>query len=194
VSLWEDTGQVYYLENTLKLTYQSKSGAITMEKLSLESLAEVIKEIESRPASSPLARVSVANQVLAYAISVCAVTWQKRDDSIRLKAIPDAAILRSATGCFSRSQAIFRHAFLLEHDDLLSPSLSSAKAGVYTYNRVSITDFTAQIEQANARLGARYRRAISVNPENFDSAFTTHESEVIEALLDGPEQAKMLDK
>jgi hypothetical protein len=30
-SIWQDTGKVYYLENTLKLAYQSNSGLFTLE-------------------------------------------------------------------------------------------------------------------------------------------------------------------
>jgi hypothetical protein len=46
VSIWRDTGQVYYLENTIKLTYQSKAGAVTIEKLSIDRLHEVVKGIK----------------------------------------------------------------------------------------------------------------------------------------------------
>lgn len=183
VSVWRDTGQVYYLENTLKLTYQSKSGAITLEKLSLRNLAEVLSEIDALGTNSPLAPTTLAAQKSAFNISLCAVTWQQKDDSVRVKAIPDAALLRSKTSCFSRSQAIFRHAFLLEHDDLLSPSLHHAKEGVYTYNRISIEEFTQQISDANARLSGKFRQAINVKADNFDTAFTEHETEQIERLI-----------
>ena len=54
VSIWRDTGQVYYLENTLKLTFQSNSGAITIEKMSLESLPRVLKELQNLGGNSSL--------------------------------------------------------------------------------------------------------------------------------------------
>ena len=185
VSVWHDTGQVYYLENTLKLTYQSKSGPITIEKLSLNAIAEVLTQLQALDASSPLSRQEVANQTDAFNISICGVTWQKSSDgsTTRIKALPEAALLRSPTACFSKSQAVFKHAFLLEHDDLLTPTTSSGRPGVFTYNRISIAEFTQQIAAANARLSGKDKPAITVGFDNFNTAFTEHEQQTIEAII-----------
>lgn len=195
VSVWHDTGQVYYLENTLKLTYQSKSGPITIEKLSLHAVADVLAQLQALDASSPLSRQEVANQTDAFNISVCGVTWQKSSDgtSTRIKALPEAALLRSPTACFSKSQAVFKHAFLLEHDDLLTPTTSSGHAGVYTYNRISIAEFTQQLAAANARLASKDRRKITVGFDNFNTAFTEHEQQAIEAIIGTPLENESLE-
>lgn len=195
VSVWHDTGQVYYLENTLKLTYQSKSGPITIEKLSLHAVADVLAQLQALDASSPLSRQEVANQTDAFNISVCGVTWQKSSDgtSTRIKALPEAALLRSPTACFSKSQAVFKHAFLLEHDDLLTPTTSSGRAGVYTYNRISIAEFTQQLATANARLASKDRRKITVGFDNFNAAFTEHEQQAIEAIIGTPLENESLE-
>lgn len=196
VSVWHDTGQVYYLENTLKLTYQSKSGPITIEKLSFNTVADVLAQLQALNASSPLSRQQVANQTDAFNISVCGVTWQKSSDgtSTRIKALPEAALLRSPTACFSKSQAVFKHAFLLEHDDLLSPTTSSGRAGVYTYNRISIAEFTQQLVAANARLVSKDRHKITVGFDNFNTAFTEHEQQAIEAIIGTPLENESLEK
>jgi len=183
VSIWQDTGQVYYLENTLKLTYTSNSGVMTLEKLSLNELPDVIKALDAMPAGSPLARATVAQQDDAYVVSVCGVTWQKSHDSVRIKALPEAAMLRSKTHCFTKSQAVFKHAFLLEHDDLLTPSIGGKKEGVYTYNRISIEDFTQQLARANERIAPPMRKSIPVHSDNFKTAFTEHEQTVIDVML-----------
>lgn len=183
VSIWQDTGQVYYLENTLKLTYTSNSGVMTLEKLSLNELPDVIKALDAMPAGSPLARATVAQQDDAYVVSVCGVTWQKSHDSVRIKALPEAAMLRSKTHCFTKSQAVFKHAFLLEHDDLLTPSIGGKKEGVYTYNRISIEDFTQQLARANERIAPPMRKSIPVHSDNFKTAFTEHEKTVIDVVL-----------
>lgn len=183
VSIWQDTGQVYYLENTVKLTYTSNSGVMTLEKLSLNELPDVINALDAMPTGSPLARATVAEQDDAYVLSVCGVTWQKSQDSVRIKALPEAALLRSKTHCFTKSQAVFKHAFLLEHDDLLTPSVGSKKEGVYTYNRISIKEFTQQLERANERIAPPMRKAIPVHSDNFKTAFTEHEQKAIDVLL-----------
>ncbi|APD86792.1 hypothetical protein BM527_12200 [Alteromonas sp. Mex14] len=186
VSIWRDTGQVYYLENTLKLTYQSNSGAITIEKVSLESLPRVLKELQNLDVNSPLARQEVANQTDAFYVSVCGVTWQRSSDgnNVRIKALPEAAVLRSPTACFTKSQAVFKHAFMLEHDDLLSPTSSSSKPGIYTYNRISIADFTEQLKRSNAQIAPSHKAKVGIQYENFKSAFTEHEQAIIDQCLE----------
>ncbi|TMP80038.1 hypothetical protein CWB73_12225 [Pseudoalteromonas phenolica] len=184
ISLWEDTGKVFYIENTLKLTYESNSGSITLEKLSMQALPDLINNISLLPENSPLAIKNTANQKSAFNISLCGVTWQKNTNATRIKAIADAALLRSQTACFSKSQAIFRHATLLEHDDLLTSSLIQPKAGQFIYNRITVEQFTQQIKIANKRISEDLRKKVLINQDNFDSPFTEHESEEIERLID----------
>lgn len=194
ISLWQDTGQVYYLENTLKLTYASENGEVTLEKLTVEGIRNVIAAIDAMPEGSPLARSRVANQDDAFVISICGVTWQKKGDSVRIKAIPEAALLRSKTACFSKSQAVFRHAQSLEHDDLLTSASAGGQDGAFTYNRISLVAFTDQIARANARIAPKGKHAITVRGENFSTAFTDHEQGVIDTLLTANEGSKLQKK
>ena len=190
-SIWEDTGQVYYLENTLKLTYQSNSGLITLEKLSMSELPNVIKDIELLPSSSPLAIANIEQQQSAFNISICGVTWQKNEHTTRIKAISDAALLRSQTACFSKSQAIFRHATLLEHDDFMTSSMAHPKRGMHIYNRVSVEQFIQQIVAANARISSELRKTVLIKSDNFDRPFTEHETAQIEQLININPQKKL---
>lgn len=187
-SIWQDTGEVYYLENTLKLTYTANSGVVTLEKLSPDSLANVVETLDRLPPDSPFARAITAAQNTALVISVCGVTWQKNNGTVRIKALPEAALLRSTNADFRKSQAVFKHAFLLEHDDLLTPTTGSGKPGVFTYNRISPAQFTRQLARANERIAPPLRRAIPVHPDNFNSAFTEHEQTVIDGFLDAGSQ------
>lgn len=194
ISLWQDTGQVYYLENTIKLTYTSNSGEITLEKLTVDGLRSAVQTIDAMPDDSPFARSTVANQDDAFVISICGVTWQKNDCSVRIKAIPEAALLRSKTACFSKSQAVFRHAVLLEHDDLLTPASAGGQGGAFTYNRVSLAAFTDQIARANARIAPKGKHAITVGVDNFSTAFTEHEQQAIDTLLPPNDGNKLQQK
>lgn len=194
ISLWQDTGQVYYLENTIKLTYTSNSGEITLEKLTIDGLRSAVQAIDAMPDNSPFARANVANQDDAFVISICGVTWQKNDNSVRIKAIPEAALLRSKTACFSKSQAVFRHALLLEHDDLLTPVSAGGQGGAFTYNRISLAAFTDQIARSNARIAPKGKYAITVGGDNFSTAFTEHEQGVIDTLLSPNDDDKLQRK
>ena len=68
-SIWQDTGEVYYLENTLKLTYTANSGVVTLEKLSPDSLANVVETLDKLPSDSPFARAVTATRIkLIYSL------------------------------------------------------------------------------------------------------------------------------
>lgn len=180
-SVWRDTGNIFYLENTLKLTYQGKYGKITVENVHLDNLPVILADIAQQQ-SQFMQQADVAGQKDALYISVCAVTWQTDGQSTRIKAVPEAAILRSSTPRFERTQAVFKHEFMLEHDDLLSLT-STQKEGVFTYPNISLPQFVRQIELANAAVAPDYRRQLSVKQDNFATAFTEHETQVIEHLL-----------
>lgn len=150
----------------------------------MTSLAQVLAELQALDTVSTLAQKETANQVDAYSVSVCGATWQTADNgqSIRIKALPEAATLRSPTACFTKSQAIFKHAFMLEHDDLLTPA-SLSKPGIFTYNRISLNDFISQLALANEKLANGQKATASVGHQNFETAFTDHEQSIIEQFI-----------
>ena len=73
---------------------------------------------------------------------------------------------------------------MLEHDDLLSPTSSSSKPGIYTYNRISIADFTKQLKRSNAQIAPSHKAKVGIQYENFKSAFTEHEQAIIDQCLE----------
>ena len=107
-SVWRDTGQVYYMLNTLKLSYESEYGPVTFDNLSITSLRALLSEL-AHTQQGHLKQKVTAGQAFAYSISVCGVTWEESDDSTRVKAISEAAMLRSTHSNFVRSQAVFKH-------------------------------------------------------------------------------------
>lgn len=182
-SQWKDTGKVFYLEQTFKLVYQSNCGEVTLENLSFERLSAVLEQLKSMDEQSPMSRATIANTDSAFQLSLCAVTWQQNEDNLRIKAIPEAAILRSKTPDFNNAQAIFKHEFLLEHDDILTPTVNHQKAGVFIYNQISIGQFTEQIRVANQSIENALKRRVSVKAENYSTPFTSNEERVINAVL-----------
>ena len=184
-SIWRDTGQVYYMTNTLKLSYESKFGPVTYENLTLESLPLLLEELSA--SNNPLLQQKeTADQKDAFVISMCGVTWEENENSTRVKAITEAAMLRSVQSDFKKSQAVFKHEYFLEHNDVLNaPSLSNNK-GVFTYANISIAEFVAQIELANTHISADLKRRISVQPDNFKSLFSAAEEQALGKVLNTP--------
>jgi hypothetical protein len=181
-SLWQDTGQVYYLVNTLKLSYESEYGPVTFENLNLHSLRSLLDELKHTQTPHLKQKVT-AGQTYAYNISLCGVTWQQNENSTRIKAITESAVLRSLSSDFKRSQAVFKHEVFLEHHDILNAPSTNNQNGVFTYSNVSIEQFIRHLEQANAEISSDLKRRISVNPENFKALYSNHEQAEIDALL-----------
>ncbi|MBF7074923.1 hypothetical protein ISG33_16090 [Glaciecola sp. MH2013] len=178
---WQDTGEVYYLENTLKLSYQSKHGKVTFEELNFSSLSEVLKDIRKNE-HDYLKQSAIAGQKIAFNISLCAVTWQTKGESTRIKAVADAALLRSTDIDFTHSQAVFKQDFMLEHDDVLSAS-GPRKKGVSTYYNVSVPQFLVEIKKANLAIAPENKRRINVKHDNFDSMFSENETLQLQRVL-----------
>jgi hypothetical protein len=185
-SIWRDTGQVYYFLNTLKLSYESDYGSVTFENLTLDSLTSLLSELHDTQQSHLKQKVT-AGQTFAFNISLCGVTWEENADSIRVKAIAEAAMLRAVNSDFARSQAVFKHESFLEHNDILNAPSISNNGGVYTYSNISIEQFVEQLEHANSTISNNLKRRINVQPENFRQLFSEHEKMVLDNLL-GPSE------
>ena len=181
-SIWRDTGQVYYMLNTLKLSYETEYGPVTFENLNLETLPKLLSDLEASDSKS-LKQKETAEQKDAYVISLCGVTWEENEDSTRVKAITEAAMLRSTQSDFRRSQAVFKHEQFLEHNDILNAPSLADKKGVFTYSNISIEQFVHQLERANTTISDSLKRRINVQPENFKKLFSDNEAAQIEELL-----------
>jgi hypothetical protein len=188
-SMWRDTGQVYYFLNTLKLSYESDYGLVSFENLNLDSLSSLLSEL--RDTQQPHLKQKVtAGQTFAFNISLCGVTWEESADSIRVKAIAEAAMLRAVNSDFVRSQAVFKHESFLEHNDILNAPSISNNGGIYTYSNISIEQFVEQLEHANSTISNNLKRRINVQPENFKQLFSEHEKTVLDNLLSPSENMK----
>ncbi|GAB54298.1 hypothetical protein GPUN_0144 [Glaciecola punicea ACAM 611] len=188
-SIWRDTGQVYYLLNTLKLSYESEYGPVTFESLNVSSLAALLSELNDTQHPHLKQKVT-AGQTFAYSVSLCGVTWEESENSTRVKAISEAAMLRSTQSDFVHSQAVFKHESFLEHNDILNAPTSAHSGGVFTYPNISIEQFVDQLAHTNASISHKLRRRINVQPENFKRLFTEQEQSEVNALLQIEANAK----
>lgn len=179
-SLWQDTGEVMYLFDTIKLSFESEVGEVTFEKLKPEDVATILADIEN--ANSPAMRQKItAEQTAEIRISICGISWQTHNGQIRAKAIPEAAVLRSTSADFSHSQAVFKHADLIANLDrelLFLPNQSN----VFRYNDVSVEAFIEQLETINARFSQNKDNLICLNKANYDAPFSEHEQDTLKML------------
>ncbi|UTP71859.1 hypothetical protein NLG07_07500 [Alteromonas sp. LMIT006] len=179
-SLWQDTGEVMYLFDTIKLSFESQRGPVTYEKLSIEDVQDILQDIASSNSPSMTLKTT-AEQTAEIRITLCGITWQTFNGKLRAMAIPDAAVLRSTSPCFSKSQAVFKHADLMANIDsdlLFLPN----QTNVFNYFDVSVADYFAQLKAINQRFSQNKDHLICLNKENYDAPFTEHETERL-ALL-----------
>ena len=179
-SLWQDTGEIMYLFDTIKLSYESEYGEVTYEKLKMEDIEVILQDIEN--AASPAMRQKVtAEQTAEIRISICGISWQTHNGQIRAKAIPEAAVLRSTSARFDSSQAVFKHADLIANLDrelLFLPN----QTNVFRYNEVSVNAFFEQLKAINARFSQDKNNLICLNKANYDAPFSDHEQDTLKML------------
>lgn len=174
-SYWQDTGQIYYLLNTLKLSYEGEHGQVSFEGLSPQALASLLSDIEA-DCSVHLRPKVTAQHTASLNISVCAVSWQSREGETRIKAIDSAAVLRSTTPCFSKSQAVFKHAGYVS-DNTSAPHTLPNQASLYTYDNVTPTQFLEKLVEVNADIPSQQVNKLPTNPNNFRRVFTPGEEQ-----------------
>jgi hypothetical protein len=179
-SLWEDPGELYFLLDTLKLSFESEVGLVSYERLTLEMVKELLKQI--KVGNSPAFRQKVvAEQTSEIRLSVCGMTWQTLHGNKRTRAITEAAVLRSVDADFIKSQALFKHADRIAD---LDPNILTLpnQVNVFTYDGISVADFFTQIERINTRFEPANKAKINLNRENYLAPFSEHEQQVIESL------------
>ncbi len=179
--LWEDTGKMFFLEATLKLSFESELGLVCYEKLSIQDALNLLEEIKI--GRSPAFRQRrVAGQTTEIRLSICGLSWQSLEGKTRSRAVMDAAILRSTDPNFTKSQAIFKHADRMVE---LDPSLLTLpnQANVFTYEQITPQQFIDQVKRINERFKPITSASINVNRDNYLSPFSEHEQTVIDEYL-----------
>jgi hypothetical protein len=175
---WEDTGMVYYLLDTLKITYQGSAGLITIEKLSIDNVVEILESIYS-VAYIGLAPDCVAEVQASINISVCGISWDKRGNKYRVKAMPDAAVLRTLDNRCIQSQALFQHA-ALQVDDGISPLEGRLhQCGALKYSGISFGQFIQKLKAANEAIDRSFVKKSPISADNFSTIYSATEEEFI---------------
>lgn len=168
-SIWAETGLIYYLLDTVKVSFDTDFGTSCYEQVPIAKLADLIDLIsnESRP---ELALKHTAGLQSCITIRLCGVSWQKKQQQLRVKAIDNAAVLRLKLSGNCSSHAMFK----LENGNTegdLKPA-SSLNDELFHYYDVSVAQFIERLLQANSHLPEQLKRSMSVNAQNFTSPFT----------------------
>lgn len=173
--IWQETGAVYYLLETLKLEYPSQFGRVCFEAPPLDRLLDLPQWLgrELPPAMAP-ACYNSNDKIL---ISVCGVSWQRLGKQLRIKAIDRAATLELDALNNGKSRALFQYALTAKHGD--SQLYASIFEGKHCYYNLGAADFVQQLQYANASLPAEFKGAVGITKQHFDKPFTDYESRLL---------------
>lgn len=176
--IWEETGRMYYLPATLKLSYESELGLVTHEKLSFEDVLGILDELKLARTKAFTQRV-IAGQSTEIRLSICGITWQTLDNKTRSRAVTEAAVLRTTDPAFVKSQAVFKHADRIAD---LDPNILTLpnQTNVFTYEQITPAQFLTQIIELNKRFHPDEESQLTTTRENYLSTFTEHEQGVID--------------
>ncbi|MCG7496411.1 hypothetical protein MHO82_06020 [Vibrio sp. Of7-15] len=179
---WQRCGHIYYLLNTLKLSYESHCGRVTYEKLNFASLHELCAELQKGQYIAPK---ETAHLPELFSLSVCGVCWEEFGAQVRTKAIPEAACIRFENIEYSASEAKFQMAYRMT-DDGVTPLCNQAgfDKAVRRINNISVAEFIRFLEACNTRIPRNLVNKLGIRSENFDSVFTLTESHLLEKLLE----------
>ena len=156
--IWQSTGEVFYLLNTLQLRYRSQYGNVSVDSFDLKELTRE---------SDDLHRKLVSEFGSEFTVSVCAVGWEKFGKQTRVKAIDNAAIFRFNQSLGIQSQAVFQHQFNnLDEVSVSDVSLANGN-NVCKYNDIHLSEFIAQLLDANKRINHDRVKRHGITGENF---------------------------
>lgn len=176
-SLWRDTGLLFYLMDTIKLTVETELGLMSLEKLSLLDLEQIIVDIQTKADGAVLPKQLMGQEAL-ISISICAASWQERAGEKRIKAINEAAVLRLKQQGNCHSQALFK----CENADLTSTmeldTVCSFSPNTHQYYDITLSQFIERLVCNNKRLPTELVSVIPVNSKNFASLFSRNETSI----------------
>lgn len=182
---WQRSGHIYYLLDTLKLSYESHCGRVTYEKISVDSLHELCDELVRGRQIAPRETAHVPE---LFSLSVCGVCWEELGSQIRTKAIPEAACLRFENIEHTASEAKFQMVDRMTDDGVtpLAHQFGFDKA-IRRVNNISVDEFIQFLKKCNTHIPGHLVNKLAIRSENFDSVFTLTESHLLEQVLDqGP--------
>ncbi len=168
IDSWQDCGDMYYLLDTFKLTYESTQGLITIEKLPPESLRDLIK--------GHFALLETLEISECITLSVCAVGLQHFENKKRTKAIANAALFQFFKDSDLQSQAQFQHADLPVDGKTDALTRYDFKRGMHISYGLSLKKFIAALINQNAHYVKQFgKKPSAVRADNFQIVYTNHE-------------------
>ncbi len=174
---WQKCADIYYLLDTVKISYNADFGNVTLENMHFEEITDCIHSLttlQKGRVQSPLT------------ITVCGVTWDvltlpEQDMQHRVRAIPKAAGLRYfADNCIS-SDAYFYQASQLALDAVPSDYFSDRKIGeAKAVSALTLKQFLHKLQQNNQQFLQQYGKPLHLHKANFEEPMTEHEQGVLE--------------
>ncbi|MEM0910289.1 MAG: hypothetical protein AAGJ37_04900 [Pseudomonadota bacterium] len=178
VALWEDTGRIFYLLSTLKITYQNQLGLITIENIRSDRLVRTLEEIR-REVRQTFGSEHNRTASPIIDVSVCGVSWQQYNNASRVKAVNDAARLRLNAENICQTCAEFRYELKESTEE---KSIHHLRVGEHKYFDVTPEQFLNKLNQQNSSLPQKFKKKLHVKADNFVALFSSSEVSTINGV------------
>ena len=179
---WQDCGNLFYLLGTLKLTYPTNLGVITIEDLSQDSLTA----LSNGKLSLPEISTNLPSQCIT--LSVCGMGWETNAGQKRCKAVDNAAVFRLLNDKSLDSQSQFKHVVLLLDQKSDQLSRYEFKGGTNIIYDLSIKQFLDFLHHENKKFTAKFGKNISIRSANFKHIFSKFEQQILNDSIEYMEQ------
>lgn len=177
---------VFYLLDTLKLSYQAALGQVSIEKLTQQGAMALIQQVENEQTS--LSRnFDPAGQHCCFYLQLCAVQWERTEKGVRVRAMPDAASLRFIHSKADNFEGHFLHHYPdQKRDDGITPYLEPVKTGLQ-HCKTSLPDlaaFFSELSRNNQKAVSVFGKQQLLCADHFSAIFTEHETARITPLVE----------
>lgn len=158
---WDNTGDVYYLLETAKLSYRTALGLITVEHLPLNEGAQALNTLLTKIFADLKQFEAQQVKQQPVCLQVCAMTWERLGAAKRVRGISNAAKMRFFRADQRGADVHFHHEVQGELLDL------------------SVQQFLDYLQQHNQRVLAKYQQTTLLRASNFQSLFSHSEQRSI---------------
>lgn len=171
---WTTSSDIFYLLDTVKISYDSPLGKITVENVCLENCAECLASLKHIAKNTDYSNCP-------FIITVCGVTWDvvERSRKItqrRVRAIPKAAGLRFFGDNRIDSDAYFYQANRLVLDNSPSDYFTDRQVGeAKAVAQLTPEQFIKNLQQNNQQFIKTHGKPLYLHKANFEEPFSEHE-------------------
>lgn len=174
---WNNTGDVLYLMDTLKLSYRSSYGLVTIENIATQNIDACVQRALSERESAP----DYSATAQPVELEVCGMTWERCSQTRRVRGIPKAATMRffQYDQCDSDIKLYPNQVV----QSLLHQQVEEVGSELASLAKLNVRQFVDFLCACNQRVSKKYCMEQRLKKQNFQSLYSEHEQRVLDQSI-----------